>query len=519
MKILRIEAGLQEIRFYTDADGAVIIRESVPTVGNKPGRTLSFARAKSVGGVISLPRHENANDRLYSRYALFTPEGRAIGGAAFVTRIDANVPSEPRTYIPRPTIQALAAPPMLAKKLGLAQSLVNVNLPNLMTLLPGRDDIAHEFNGRSYYFRREAVEALDEKMRAATLNTLILLNSPRLFGSTGEGLLLDACIHPHYDWNCSNAYISAFDMETEEGQNIYGAFVDFLAGRYTRPDGRYGRAVGAIVSNEVNSQYVWGNAGEMPVEEYVREYAQALRLTWLCGRRHCAYWRTYISLDQFWCSSNFSAAPLRFYGSRKVLECLNEDVCAEGNFDWDVAHHPYPEDLRCPDFWNDRAADFSFSTPKITFKNMEVLAAFLSQPAFLIDGRARHIIFSEQGFNSQKGPLQGYTERQAAAGYMLAYLKARKMPTVDLFTHHACIDNPKEFGLNLGLFRYAPDAPEHVGEPKPIFASFAAIGTPDEADAVRAAREFIGPELFDYLLDPPLILGERDISEDDVFGG
>ena len=362
-------------------------------------------------------------------------------------------------------------------------------------------------------------QAIDQAMAAVPMMTMILLNSPRLFGSTGEKALLDACLHPHYDWNCPNAYISAFDMETEEGQGYYAAFVSFLVERYTRPDGKYGRAVGAIISNEVNSQYIWGNAGDMPVEAYTREYAQALRLAWLCGQRFCRHFRVYISLDQFWCGTNFDPSQkTRYYSGRRMLELLAEYGRAEGDFPWNVAYHPYPEDLRWPDFWHDRAPDFTFSTPKITFKNMEVLEAFLSQKAFLYKGAPRRVIFSEQGFNSQNGPMQALTERMAAAGYVLAYMKARKMKTVDLFTHHATVDNPHEFGLNLGMFRYDPSAPHHLGEPKPIFASFEAMETEGEAEAVQKARAFIGPELFDFLLDPPLLYGERDTSQDDAFG-
>ena len=201
-----------------------------------------------------------------------------------------------------------------------------------------------------------------------------------------------------------------------------------------------------------------------------------------------------------------------------MLELLNERCSEEGNFPWNVAYHPYPEDLRCPDFWNDRAPDFTFSTPKITFKNMEVLEAFLSQPQYLYGGESRRIIFSEQGFNSQNGPMKKLTERMAAAAYVLAYLKARNMRTVDMFTHHATVDNPREFGLNLGMFRYDPDAPYHMGEPKPIFDSFVAMETEKEAEAIAQARMFIGEELFDYLLSPQLTFGDRDTSQDDAFG-
>jgi len=518
MKILRIEATRTAIRLHTDADGAALLRESAPTIGPKPGRTLTMLPAAAQGGLVELPRLDGARDRIFSRFDLFV-NGAAADGARYVTDIAADVPLNAADYPQPDIIKMLGLPADLAKRYGVRQGLMNINLPALMAAAPGPDTMEYAFNGRVYYVRRSVVAQIDEGMRAVPMATMILLNAPRLFGSAGEKALLDACIHPRYDWACPNAYISAFDMETEEGQGYYAAFVSFLAERYTRPDGRYGRAVGAIVSNEVNSQYIWGNAGEMPVERYAREYAEALRLAWLCGQRFCRHFRVYISLDQFWCGANFDPSQKeRYYSGRRMLELLAEAGRSEGDFPWNVAYHPYPEDLRWPDFWHDRAPDFTFSTPKITFKNMEVLEAFLAQDAYLYRGAPRRIIFSEQGFNSQNGPMQALTEQMAAAGYVLAYLKARKMKTVDLFTHHATVDNPHEFGLNLGMFRYDPNAPHHLGAPKPIFESFAAMETPREAEAVRKARAFIGGELFDFLLDPPLLRGERDTSRDNEFG-
>ena len=518
MKITSISAGREQIVLHTDSDGRLLVRESVPTVGSKPGRTIRTFETAAEGGVIRLSRFSGERDGIFSRFDAF--EGNAPAqGVKYVTDTDADVPADASAYPQPEKIKMLGLPADMARKYGIKQGLMNINLPALMAVRPAEDAISYTFNGRSFYFIKSAVEAIDRQMQATPITTMILLNSPRLFGSTGEKALLDACIHPKYDRNCPNAYISAFDMETEEGQEYYAAFVSFLVERYTRPDRRYGHAVGAIISNEVNSQYIWGNAGEMPVEEYVREYASALRIAWLCGQRFCRHFRVYISLDQFWCGTNFDPSQTeRYYSGRKMLELLSELCHREGDFPWHVAYHPYPEDLRWPDFWHDRAPDFTFSTPKITFKNMEVLEAFLSQEAFLYRGENRRIIFSEQGFNSQSGPMQHLTEKMAAAAYVLAYMKACNMKTVDMFTHHATVDNPREFGLNLGMFRYDPDKPHNIGEPKPIFASFLAMDGEGEEEAIAKAREFIGPELFDFLLDPPLLHGDRDTSQDDAFG-
>ena len=110
------------------------------------------------------------------------------------------------------------------------------------------------------------------------------------------------------------------------------------------------------------------------------------------------------------------------------------------------------------------------------------------------------------------------TEKQAATAYCLAYLKARKIPTLDLFTHHSYLDNPHEFGLNLGIRRYDPAVSDHVGERKPIYETIRDMDTDREPERILRAREFIGAELFDYLLDPPLHHGDADRSSDTDFG-
>lgn len=64
---------------------------------------------------------------------------------------------------------------------------------------------------------------------------------------------------------------------------------------------------------------------------------------------------------------------------------------------------------------------------------------------------------------------------------MPAYMKARQMSTVDMFTHHAYVDNLHEFGLNLGIRRCDPDAPHHAGEIKPIYYAIADMETDRDA--------------------------------------
>jgi len=522
MEVKAITVHPERIVFELDAPcGAEItIRERAAVINAKPGRLLSETRAVAREGRAVIDRFDGARDRLFSEFSLFAGSERA-GGASYVTDFSADVPANIEPY-PRPdTIKALHASDEDRRCLRIGQETYNINLLAIMTLNP-EGAICYERGGYFYYFIRERVEAIDRHMIRAyemgVLPTFILLNAPRLFHSTGERALLEAAVHPAYDWNYKMAYISAFDMRTEEGQRYYRAFCEFLAERYTRPDHAYGRAGGAIISNEVNCPYIWGNAGEMAVEDYAREYAQALRQCWLAGRKHAAYFRVYASFTHHWTGTHDPREPLKFYQGRALLDAIADWAKRDGDFDWHMAYHPYPEDLNAADFWHDRSADFTFSTSRITFKNMEVLEAYMSQERFLYRGEPRRVIFSEQGFNSVDGPLRELSEKDGEAGYVLAYMKARNMKTVDMFFHHAYTDNPHEFGLNLGIRRYDAGAEMNAGEKKPIYGAVRDMDTPAEAERVAKARAHIGETLFDYLLDPPLVMGDRDASKDEEFG-
>jgi len=516
MKIMKITADRETVRILFTAAAEqknareVTVKELAPTVcGKAAGRTLSEATLPVENGEVVLARFtENGeHDRMFSGYAVYA-EGKLLAGDRFVSEISPEI-AENNTPFPKfKSIKAMNTSPILQKRMQVEQGRPDVSLPGFMTTFPGEDTIPFRREGKTYYFRKDAVKNLDNYMLAYPYSTFILLNSSRSFGSKGERPLLDACLHPAYDAENPSALISAFNMQTEEGQGYYAAFVEFLVERYTRPDGRYGRAIGAVIGNEIDQQGIWGNAGDMTCEDYLAEYSVAMRLAWQIGRKHCSHFRVYISLTNNW-SVATPGSSLRFYTAKQCVTNLAVRSRTEGDFEWGVAYHPYPENLSFPDFWNDRAAWFDFNTRHITFKNMEVLEAFLAQELFLYKGEPRRIIFSEQGFNTVKGPLEHHYELNGEAGIVLAYMKARNMKTVDMFTHHSSIDNPGEFGLNLGLIKYDPKAPGCIGEPKPAYYAFMAMDTEKEAEYVEKAKAHIGPDLFEFLLHPVITKAEH----------
>ncbi|MCE5259944.1 MAG: DUF5722 domain-containing protein, partial [Chloroflexi bacterium] len=424
------------------------VREQAPIISAEPARQLALIAGEVCGaGEVCVPRYDGARDRLTSRFTVWSADGRQQAeGVCYVTDFAADAHAWSYPYPQAPSKKGTHVHGPDAKALGVCHATMNVNLCELFSAAPAGDTFPYEYNGNTFFLRKAVAESYDKTIMAyyqdKTNLSLILLASPKLFGADNNPLLNSLVLHPGYN---PEGFISAFNMESEDGIAYYGAFLDYLAARYMRADAQFGRITGFIISNEVDAQWNWGNAGEMPVEQYVKEYTGALRLAWQAAQKYWSEGRAYISLTHYFNLAAEPARPLAYYKGRDVLEHLNQYALADGNFGWNVAYHPYCESFYAPDFWNDRSATFDFTTPRITFKNIEVLPAYLAQEHLRYRGQPRRIIFSEQGFNT----WDAHSEEIGFAAYCLAYKKIEKQPSIEAFMYHAYADNKFEFGLNL----------------------------------------------------------------------
>jgi hypothetical protein len=180
----------------------------------------------------------------------------------------------------------------------------------------------------------------------------------------------------------------------------------------------------------------------------------------------------------------------RFYAGRELLDRLIDFGRAEGDFDWAIAFHPYPQNLGNPRVWEDAKVDFTFGTPQITFKNIEVLDAWVRQPRAMYRGRqVRAVHLTEQGLNSRD-----YSEkslRDQAAGMAYAWSKFKDLPTIEAFDYHNWVDNRGEGGLRIGLRRFPDDKDDPQGK-KPIWSVYQAAGTPREAEVFEPYKGVVG---------------------------
>ncbi len=264
------------------------------------------------------------------------------------------------------------------------------------------------------------------------------------------------------------------------------AVMNLLAERWSGAHPDHGRVWGWIIGNEVNSHFLWNNMGLVPLETAASEYEKAFRIMHQAIRRHSLNARTYLSSDHHWSSSMHNVSPQEATPGRDFLDTFARLVRERGDFDWNVAWHPYPEDLGNPRAWADKTVTHDDNTNKVTFKNLEVLPKHLDRPELLFNGKPRRVILSEQGFHTLLTP-EG--EKLQAAAYAYAWEKIQTLPTIDAFVYHRHVDHAHEGGLRLGLWRNAPNSVADPHSRKLIYELFQKAGTP----AWRAAADALLP--------------------------
>ena len=159
-----------------------------------------------------------------------------------------------------------------------------------------------------------------------------------------------------------------------------------------------------------------------------------------------------------------------------LLEAFARRARARGDFDWHLAFHPYPSNLRDPRTWLDKVT-FDDDTPKVTFKNLEVLTKKLASPELRFEGKPRRLSLTEQGFNVTRRPEA--LEEQAAA-YAYAWEKVTRLEgAIDAFLYHRQVDHAKEGGLCFGLWSNKEGTVLDPDQKRPIWSVLKAADTPE----------------------------------------
>ena len=372
--------------------------------------------------------------------------------------------------------------------LGIRHAALNFNWAQLVDPRGDTNNPGLTRQGQTYRFQRGYVEAMDHQIRTLSergiVVSLILLNY-----ESADPDLRRILLHPGYSTNCPN-HLSAFNTVTPEGRAWYEASIEFLAERWNRPDGRHGRVWNWIVGNEVNSHWFWSNLGLSSSDAFAIDYERTVRLTHQAVRKHSKNGRVFLSLEHHWNIAYPGGKQGQVFPGRPFLEAFAQKARSGGDYDWHLAYHPYPEDLFNPRSWRDASAQPDWkTTPRITFRNLPALGAFLSQPALQFQGRNRRVILSEQGFHTPDGP-DG--EAVQAAAYCYAWHQVAAETGIDAFILHRHVDHAQEGGLRLGLWTHTPGSVATPERRKPIYEVFRRADTPERDAAFAFALPLLG---------------------------
>jgi hypothetical protein len=432
----------------------------------------------------NVARFDGTRDRVYSKFAVVV-DNQHISTPEYVTTFpvgendDALPIAKSKKGLQVQTVGD-------AQDLGISHAAINVPLERIWASAASTlsddgvtymNNYAHTTDGETFYFREDEIDGLDQQIKNLSDNdiTISLIMIFYIYDRVPASVqghvwqtMYDALKHPDVV-ESGDTILSAFNTTNQAGVKYFKASMEFIAKRYSTTDsnGNYinGRAVNFIISNEVNTPAVWNNMGNKSLAEAAAQYARTMRIANTAVKKMQTNGQVFISLDHFWAVTDLAGTyPNQAYAGKALLDEMNAVIKQNGDFDWAIAYHPYPENLFEPRFWRDNpnTTQAHMNANIITFNNIEQLSAYAKLPDLQYQGNDRKIILSEQGFSDADYGSVIVSEADQAAAYAYAYYKIRFTDNIDSLILHRHIDHPGEGGLLLGLWNYRSDSSNYT---------------------------------------------------------
>ncbi|MEM7317279.1 MAG: DUF5722 domain-containing protein, partial [Planctomycetota bacterium] len=221
-----------------------------------------------------------------------------------------------------------------ALDLGIKHAAINVNLSQLVDPQRDSEGPIWKYNERDFHFRREALERLDRQIKPLS-DQGVIVNLIILAYQSGNETINELMLHPQYDKAAPNR-LGAFNCNSEQGKQWFTATLQFLAERWSRPDRKYGRAVGFIIGNEVNSHWWWSNRGQVDFEEFADDYLRTVKYAHDAIRSQSSCARVYLSLDHHWNISYPAGTPKQTFAGKRLVDYFARNAA---DLDWHLAYH------------------------------------------------------------------------------------------------------------------------------------------------------------------------------------
>ena len=455
---------------------------------DKTSFEVSLALPENDSFTVKVPRYaSNANnetyDRLYSRWIIRDAGGQRLSHAHWADDISTIAKWD------IPEIKPTSAKGMGGVatnteeywndlvELGVHNITFNFLVPSLFAQTPGT--LTHEVYGKTYYINADVVNKLDKIFRFCSDND-IQVSVILLIGYGAKGEINELFKHP----DATGGSYTLANVVEARGIEYYVAAIDYLAQRYSRPDQEYGRITNWIIHNEVDAAPVWTNAGDKPQDLYIEQYSRSMRTVYYTARKYNPVSKVFISLTHYWYNKHTYTCP-------ELLQALTDMGQREGDFEWGVAYHPYPENLREPDAWDD-IVDLNIETAKyILPKNLELIDLWARTPKNLYNGgKVRSVMLSENGISHHD-----YTREQLdlqAAGVAYYWKKLTRLPSIEAFHYHRWVDHANEGNLKFGLWSNMEGTVNDFGTKKPSWTLYKYAGTNFEDSAFAFTKDVMG---------------------------
>ncbi len=185
-----------------------------------------------------------------------------------------------------------------------------------------------------------------------------------------------------------------------------------------------------------------------------------------------------------------------------MLNIFNDLSNKQGDYEWGIAYHPYPENSFDPKTWNDPDVTNDIQTTSyITPKNIELIDEWIRMKSHLYKGvKVRTLLFSEQGVHSPS--YQADDLKAQAAGLAYMWKKFIRLPSLEAFHYHHAHDDRSESGLLLGLWTVKPGTNSDPDKKKPSWFVYQKAGTAAEDDALSFALPVIGVKNWSETFNP-----------------
>ncbi|MFM8401246.1 MAG: DUF5722 domain-containing protein, partial [Pirellula sp.] len=96
---------------------------------------------------------------------------------------------------------------------------------------------------------------------------------------------------------------------------------------------------------------MWHYRGPSTLDDLVDEYETIVRIWNQSIRKSSNHARVYLSLDHHWSQAHTPKEPSKSVPGKDLINAFAKLAKQRGDFDWNLAYHPYHSNLFRVDLW------------------------------------------------------------------------------------------------------------------------------------------------------------------------